>query len=73
VDVLMTAVVLIAMSSGLGCAIGWGMARLLLGLLMVRSLQPAVARAPSADRALLARQAAFNTPAADLEREIPPC
>jgi hypothetical protein len=71
VDVLMTVVVLIAMSIGLGCAIGWGMARLLLGLLMVRPLQPAVARARSADRALLARRAAFNTAAAGVGREIP--
>lgn len=67
-DVLVTIVVVNLLSIGLGCAIGWGLSRLVLQLLSTGALEPAVAR--RRDRAGVALRPAFNTAVATRDREI---
>lgn len=66
-EVLVTIVVVNVLSIGLGCAIGWGLARLALRLLSTGALEPAVARR---DRAGISRRPVFNTVVATRDREI---
>lgn len=61
-------VVVNLVSIGLGCAIGWGLSRVVLRLLSTGALEPAVAR--RRDRAGISLRPAFNTAAATRDRAI---
>lgn len=67
-DVLVMVVVVNLVSIGLGCAIGLGLSRLVLGLLATGALEPAVARRHG--RAGISLRPDFNTAMATRDREI---
>jgi hypothetical protein len=67
-DVLVAIVVINLISVGLGCAFGWGLARLLLRLLSAGPVEATIP--PRPDRARFALRPVFNTAAATREPGI---